>query len=188
MTFSKNVFWYVDCKLPFYQIYYVQMSAGVKVDISCKKLHTRKYFQEKSLDRIYNVIYGPHLSRSILKESFQPILCHEIINSVHELIITYVSDFVCFRFQANMCENVSTKRLIRISKFIWKIRSYFEDKPPPPLTFFICFRFSKTFLLHSSAFSAKIVLGKPNSKRALVMSFLVKKWFWVVQCCWAFGW
>ena len=110
MTFSKNVFWYVDCKLPFYQIYYVQMSAGVKVDISCKKLHTRKYFQEKSLDRIYNVIYGPHLSRSILKESFQPILCHESINSMHKSIITsctcaYVSDFkqTCAKmFQLNV--------------------------------------------------------------------------------------
>ena len=42
VTFSKNVFWSVNCTLFVYQI--VNFKAGVKVGISSKKFHNKKYF------------------------------------------------------------------------------------------------------------------------------------------------
>ena len=44
----------------------VKLIACVKVDIPCKKSNTKKYFQDKSPDHVYDVIYRPHLSSSIL--------------------------------------------------------------------------------------------------------------------------
>ena len=37
----------------------VSFIAGVKVDISSKKLHSRRYFKEKPRDHIHQVIYRP---------------------------------------------------------------------------------------------------------------------------------
>ena len=48
-----------------------------QLDISNKKLHTRKYFKEQPRGHIHDVIYRPHLSRSILNVSFQLTSCRE---------------------------------------------------------------------------------------------------------------
>ena len=47
------------------------------VGIYSKKLHTRKFFLEKSRDHIHDVIYRLHLSRAVLNLSFQLTPCHE---------------------------------------------------------------------------------------------------------------
>ena len=39
--------------------------ACVEVNISSKKLHTKKQFQEKPCDHIHGIIYRLHLSKSI---------------------------------------------------------------------------------------------------------------------------
>ena len=46
------------------------------IDISSKKLQTRKYFQEKLSDHIHDVIFSPHQSKGILNVSFQLISCN----------------------------------------------------------------------------------------------------------------
>ena len=63
--------------------------AAVKVDISSNKLQTRKYFQEKSRDHIYNVIYRPNLSRDILNVSSN---WHHVVKveySMYKQVIEY---------------------------------------------------------------------------------------------------
>ena len=57
----------------------------VEVDISSKKFHTRKYFQGKLCDSIHEVIYRLHLSRGILKVSFQHV--SKIVNSMFQQVI-----------------------------------------------------------------------------------------------------
>ena len=60
---SKNILWSVNCTLFYNQIYSAQMASlyrGGKVGIYSKKLHTRKYFKEKSHDHIPDVIYTRH--------------------------------------------------------------------------------------------------------------------------------
>ena len=52
--------------------YYCQI-----IDFRNKKLHTRKYFYEKSRDHIHDVIYRPQLSRGILNIRFQLTPCRE---------------------------------------------------------------------------------------------------------------
>ena len=70
MSFHENVFWSVNCTLFFLPNLLhpnVNFITVVKVDMSNKKLYTRKNFWEKSCDHIDNVIYSPHLSRGNLK-------------------------------------------------------------------------------------------------------------------------
>ena len=56
----------------------VNFIACAEVDISSKKLITRKRFQEKSCDHNHHDIHTPHLSRGILNASFQLIPCRKI--------------------------------------------------------------------------------------------------------------
>ena len=67
MLFSNNAFWCGNCTLSLYQIYH--FIAWLEVEISSKKLHSRKCFQEKSSDFIYttciDLIYQETLSMYI---------------------------------------------------------------------------------------------------------------------------
>ena len=52
--------------------------ACVEVDISSKKSHSRKNFQERPCNHIHDVIYRPYLSRGTLNVSYQVIPYQEI--------------------------------------------------------------------------------------------------------------
>ena len=47
------------------------LTSCAEIDISSKKLHSIKYFQEKSCDLIHDAIYTPQLSRGIVNARFQ---------------------------------------------------------------------------------------------------------------------
>ena len=101
-TFTKNVFWFVNCQLSYYQLYYVQTSTlqlAWRLPFQVRSCRPGSISRKNYLfGHIYDVICRLHLSRGIFKEGFQWIPCEENSETLE-------------------CKNFSTESLIRVSKF-----------------------------------------------------------------------
>ena len=95
--------------------------ACVEVDISSKKLHPKKYFQEESRHHIHDEIFRHYLTRSILSVSFKG----NITKFANTCKSHACADVANFKLR---CVKVSLLNLCsECQNFVKKTPSHFED-------------------------------------------------------------
>ena len=67
----------LNCTVPNLSSLNFNFLTRVEVDVSSKKLHTRKYFYENSCDHNHDIIYRSHLSSGVLNVILQLMPCQK---------------------------------------------------------------------------------------------------------------
>ena len=94
----------------------------MEVDISSKKLHPKKYFQEESRHHIHDEIFRHYLTRGILSASFKGNDVRKFVNTCKSHARADVANFKL------RCVKVSLLNLCsECQNFVKKTPSHFED-------------------------------------------------------------